>query len=83
MKPQHDYTNIDAAILSELKSGSKNFTQLQFGYVKKEALKLENEEFPTPAFRFIDRRLQALRKAGKITYSTKSGWSLVENGGEA
>ena len=89
MKLQHDYTNIDAAICARLKSGPNTFTQLQYGDVQKEAKKLEHEDtkkrgsWPTSAFRFIDRRLQALRKSGKITYSTKSGWSLVDNGGEA
>lgn len=90
MKPQHDYTNLDDSICACLKSGPKTFTQLQFCDVQKEAKKIENEDknkrgtwSETSAYRFIDRRLQALRKAGKITYSTKSGWSLVERGGEA
>ena len=31
-----------------------------------------------PPFRFVDSRLQALRKRGLIKFSVKSGWSAVK-----
>lgn len=73
---KHDYTELDAAILSRIAQKPANFTQLQSGAVQKAA-----DAFVTgsskPAWRFIDARLQALRKAGKIVYSGKTGWSIA------
>ena len=72
-----DYTELDAAILSRIAQQPANFTQLQSGAVQKAA-----DAFVTgsrkPAWRFIDSRLQALRKAGKIVYSGKTGWSIAD-----
>lgn len=71
-----DYTALDAAILARITQKPVNFTQLQSGAVQKAA-----DAFVTggykPAWRFIDSRLQALRKAGKIVYSGKTGWSIA------
>ena len=73
---KHDYTELDAAILSRIAQKPANFTELQSGAVQKVA-----DAFVTgsckPAWRFIDARLQALRKAGKIVYSGKTGWSIA------
>jgi hypothetical protein len=30
-------------------------------------------------WRLIDRRLQALRKAGKVTFTRRNGWSVATN----
>lgn len=62
---KHDYTKLDAAIIDKIRSGTANLTGLVC------ALSTLAEPFSgyRPAWRVIDRRLQALRKAGKITYS--------------
>lgn len=74
-----DYTALDAAILARIKQKPANFTELQSGDVQKaaEALAPGLTRWSKPAWRFIDARLQALRKAGKITYSGKTGWSIA------
>ena len=72
----HDYTELDAAILSRIAQKPVNFTQLQSGAVQKAADALVTGSYK-PAWRFIDSRLQALRKAGKIVYSGKTGWSIA------
>lgn len=81
---KHDYTKLDAAILGHIKSiGPVSFTRMQVGSVREEAEKLSAARAPfsthyKPAWRFIDGRLQALRKAGKIRYQRKpEGWSLT------
>lgn len=84
MKTQYDYSKIDAAILAALKDGPKKFDGIQRGDVQIEAKKLETDDKAkrgtwsgTGAFRFIDRRVQALRKSGQIAYNTKTGWALT------
>lgn len=80
MSKKHDYTKLDAAILDALKERPHAFSELLgVESVKNEARRLENEpqSFGKPDWRFLDSRLQALRKAGKICYSRKSeGWVL-------
>lgn len=73
-----DYSKLDAAILAILAKGPVNFTKLQIGDVRdiSEALAKSSKNCKPP-FRFVDSRLQALRKAGKIKYDTKQGWMLA------
>ena len=73
---KHDYTALDAAILARVAHKPANFTELQSGTVQKAAEVLVTGSYK-PAWRFIDSRLQALRKAGKIVYSGKTGWSIA------
>ena len=78
---KHDYTELDAAILARLGEGRATFTQLQGGKVQRAADEFGTGLHGMPAWRFIDRRLQALRKAGLITYQRKpEGWSLAAPG---
>lgn len=81
---KHDYTKLDAAILAALKVAPLTFTVMQ-GKVRKEVELIEAEHNKgvsrlhvnyKPGFRFLDSRLQALRKAGKISFDTKQGWTL-------
>ena len=74
---KHDYTELDAAILSRIAQKPANFTQLQSGAVQKAADAFVTGSYK-PAWRFIDARLQALRKAGKIVYSGKTGWGIAD-----
>jgi hypothetical protein len=71
----HDYTNLDSAILARVAKGCVSFTALS-GSVSKESDALAKND-PAPAWRIVDRRLQALRKAGRIRYQRKpEGWVL-------
>lgn len=71
-----DYSALDAAILARIAQKPANFTELQSGTVQKAADAFVIGSYK-PAWRFIDARLQALRKAGKIVYSGKTGWSIA------
>ncbi len=80
---KHDYAKLDAAILSELTATTPNgFAQLcgNLSAANREANVLSGPDafHGTPSWRLIDRRLQALRKAGRIRYQRKpEGWVLV------
>ena len=64
-----DMTNdqMDAAIRDALKDGPRNFTALNV---------FVDSRFKRDCFRHLDRRLQALRKAGEIKPDRRVGWSL-------
>lgn len=73
-----DYTALDAALLARIKQKPANFTELQSGDVQKESIALAKAgPSGKPSLRYVDARLQVLRKAGKITYSGKTGWSIA------
>ena len=91
---KHDYTALDREILKAIESGKRYSGEITCAEVLLEAKKLEaahNVHTPLghstykPAWRFIDQRLQALRKAGKIEWlGAKKGWCPVKKqGGEA
>lgn len=75
----HDYTKFDSAILDQIKAGKGKFTALC------SALRDQAEPYTTnarnplackaPAWRVIDRRLQALRRQRAIVYTSK-GWRI-------
>jgi hypothetical protein len=69
----HDYTALDGAIIDRVAKGCVGFTTL-CGAVLKHAESLAAHD-PAPPWRIVDRRLQALRKAGRIRYQRKpEGW---------
>lgn len=71
----HDYTELDSAIISRVTEGCVSFAALS-GAVSKHSETLAKTD-PAPAWRIVDRRLQALRKAGRIRYQRKpEGWVL-------
>lgn len=81
-----DYTILDAAIISALEAGDKKFNSIfLFHGVSEEARRLtamHNEgrpaRFHKDDFRFVDSRLQALRRAGKIFFiDAKRGWAIT------
>lgn len=83
---KHDYTALDTAILATLKEAPCTSANMLHRTcpVFFECEKLQEAAGYTawrqpikPAFRFLDARLQALRKAGKITFAG-GAWSLVE-----
>lgn len=78
---KNDYTKLDAAIITQVAKGCIGFTAL-FGVVDKHSRIFT--DYKTPSWRIVDRRLQALRKAGRISYQRKpEGWVLVSQGGAA
>lgn len=85
---KHDYSKLDAAILGQINGVAPVmfWALAHVMAVAEESHKIANannagkaERLKTPPWRFVDRRLQALRKAGHIRYQRKpEGWVLVE-----
>lgn len=71
-----DYTRFDEQLLSLIQSGVDKMSMLETRSVLRDLAKPHQDGGRTPAFRVIDRRLQALRKAGKIRFNGK-GWESV------
>lgn len=73
-----DYTELDGAILAAIKADAPvTFASITLA-VRSTAEKLAHTERQGQAWRVVDRRLQALRKAGKIRYQHKpEGWVLL------
>ena len=78
------YTVLDAAILTQLKEGTYSFTELNYSsdiFVELKALTKKHNEGLNSfrrhklPFRFLDGRLQALRKKGLIEFSDAK-WKL-------
>ncbi|WP_342705200.1 hypothetical protein OHZ10_29420 [Burkholderia arboris] len=73
------YQKLDALILAAIDETPKKFAEINTGAVRLESDRIGREETPPTAFgdvvgwRIVDRRLQAVRKAGKIR-STSKGW---------
>ena len=71
----HDYTELDEAISAKVAKGPVRFNAISFS-VARQSEHLEKND-PAPAWRIVDRRLQALLKAGRIRYQRKpEGWVL-------
>ena len=81
---KHDYTALDGEILKAIESGKRFHGDIASAEVMQEAKKLEASHngdlspghfFFKPAWRFVDNRIQALRKSGKIKwFGSKNGW---------
>jgi hypothetical protein len=70
------FAYLDVTILNALQGGPKNFMQLSHN------VRVEDEARRAGArsgqeFRMVDRRLQALRKAGKLKVTRATGWELA------
>lgn len=76
-----DYTAFDAELIRLIKAGRDTFTQLDGHQPLAEMAKpfclAKRGCYPQPEWRVIDRRLQALRKAGQIKHSAGK-WHIVE-----
>lgn len=68
-----DYSSFDVELLVLIRAGRNTFTQLEGHQPLKEMAKPfcanTTSRFGPEPFRIIDRRLQALRKAGRIAYN--------------
>jgi len=69
-----DYTEIDAALLAEIKEG-RNATWAMVDATNK-LTKPMWHKYDLSGMRVVDRRLQALKKAGKISYARATGWVI-------
>lgn len=69
-----DYTTLDRLIVEKIRGGARTFNEIDTGHVTDEAAILANGNGLN--FRYIDRRLQALRKKGLIRYSTSEKWQV-------
>jgi len=76
MRTAPDYTTLDTAILKAVHTADRKMTSM--GISANSAVKVELNRMATeqsrPAFRILDGRLQALRKAKKLTFGSKVGW---------
>lgn len=76
-----DYTAFDAQLLELIRKGRDTFTQLEGHKPLIEMAKpfciAVRSRYAQEQYRIIDRRLQALRKAGKIEYHSGK-WHIVE-----
>ena len=67
------YNAFDALLLDKIKSGKDTFRRLEADIDLKNMAKpfcaTKPGSYPQPEWRIVDRRLQALRKAGEITYA--------------
>ncbi len=71
----NDYTELDAAIVTRLSERAMGFNSI-VSAVGGHAAPFAAKNDRVPAWRVVDRRLQALRKAGKIAYGgPKTGWT--------
>lgn len=77
-----NYSKLDAAILEQIAARPTTFTEFCGGHVRAAADALVLDRTKKPAWRFIDSRLQALRKAGRIKYA-RGAWSLAAKSGAA
>lgn len=85
---KHDYTEFDAAILKRLAHGPATFNRLhRFPEIDAMSARFAAEDNKNRStwnkldpWRVVDRRLQALRKAGKIKPHRTQGWSLADGG---
>lgn len=84
---KHDYTALDSAIKAALATGPKKFRELENApEIKRQAIKLAaahnasldgNGGWPKEAWRFVDTRLQALKKKDEVEFGGGAvGWSL-------
>ena len=81
-RADYSYTTFDAMLLDLIRNGKTRMAQLELHQPLLELAKpfciAKPGSHQPPEWRIIDRRLQALRKAGKIKYSSAAGWRIVD-----
>lgn len=87
MPATYDYSELDDALVAAIASGISTFSDLSFKQQVKNAARSLEQASPRdrrgeckPAWRFIDGRLQALRKRGVLRHDRTHGWNLGPNG---
>lgn len=74
VKTSEKYKALDQMILNKIGGHPTQFHKIYARDVHDESLKIAEEDGKSYPFRFVDRRLQALRKSGLITYVKAKGW---------
>ncbi|HEM7843230.1 hypothetical protein L0Z02_29695 (plasmid) [Burkholderia multivorans] len=74
------YSSLDAMILVSIESGRSTFGAMYVGDVARECKRLGESLGVREDFRVLDRRIQALRRAGRIMYQD-GRWSVVKSVG--
>ncbi|AUT46975.1 hypothetical protein [Achromobacter sp. AONIH1] len=74
------FHTLDRAILDRIRAGHRFGHEINGGAAGEEALALQREH-NIAAIHIVDRRIQSLRRAGKVTFSRKAGWSLTQSQG--
>ena len=72
MRALNKYAQLDAKLIEIIKSGDGAFSAIATR-ADVAALTAPHETATTEGWRVVDRRLQALRKAGKIAFSRDAG----------
>lgn len=73
---KQDYKQLDKAIIKRISVGNASFTTI-CNAVRNISIELEKTD-TAEGFRIVDRRLQALRKAGRIKFQgIKVGWVIA------
>lgn len=76
------YDKLDAAIIKAIRRGACSFNRIVNNRDASLEAHLIGEQTGAPTWRIVDRRLQAMRKKGRIAYA-KGAWSVVEQAQEA
>jgi len=71
------YNRLDEALIDNINSGSTRLVFVSGGAAGDEAASLAILT-GVVGWRIIDRRLQALRKAGRISFRSRDGWTIPE-----
>ncbi|ALS64917.1 hypothetical protein [Pandoraea apista] len=72
------YAELDAAILKSVSGGYVTYSYLISKHGRlADSLAKPDHVGERNGWRLIDRRLQALRKRGEITFSRKEGWTIA------
>lgn len=82
--PTNRYEALDSMLLTAIKAGANQFCMMTTREIATVAdtLAKPRRDGVREGWRVIDRRLQALRKAGVIKYSRKPGWTVTSSQGE-
>jgi len=78
-KKKIDYAAFDAQLITLIAGGMSGFTGLSVRLADEAKKFCEKPKDET--FRVVDRRLQALRKAGRIGHDTEHGWRIRQADG--
>lgn len=78
-RKKDEYDTLDKLIMERINEGGRTFTFLFTGKVREEAYRLAKagKVRGGDSSRILDRRLQALRKAGKIAHYSATGWRVL------
>ena len=79
---KQDYTRLDAEIIEQISKGKSNFTSIYIAVSMTVARMIEPTSKKSDDWRVVDRRLQSLRKAGRISYSGRGGWVIGKDAKE-